>query len=88
MVGDARTGQHIGSQAAARATRVALALGEVEDQILEAEERHAAHLRSMVRRNNKPLNRPGAVRSFVELLFEGHSIKEMSGILGKLASSG
>jgi hypothetical protein len=88
MVGDARTGQHIGSQAAARVTRVAAALEEVEDQILEAEQRHAAHLRSMVRRSNKPLNQPGAVRSFVKLLFEGHSIKEMFGIFGKLASSG
>ncbi len=88
MVGDARTGQHIGSQDAARATRVALALGEVEDQILEAEERHATHLRSMRRILDKPLNQLGAVRSFVELLFEGHSLTECTEIFGKLASSG
>ena len=88
MVGDARTGQHIGSQDAARATRVALALGEVEDQILEAEERHANHLRSLRRMRDTPLNQQGAVRSYVGLLFEGHSMNEMIEIFGKLASSG
>ena len=88
MVGDARTGQHIRSQDAARATRVAAVLEEFEDQIREAEERHATHLRSMIRRNDNPLNQPGAVRSYVSLLFEGRSIQEMLAIFGKLASSG
>ena len=88
MVGDARTGQHIGSQAAARATRVALALEEIEDQILEAEDRHAAHLRNMRRILDKPLNRRGAVRRYVELLLEGRSFEELIEVFGKPASSG
>ena len=88
MVGDARTGQHIGSQDAARAARVALTLEEVEDQILEAEERHAAHLRSMRRILDKPLNQPGAVRPYVQLLLEGRSVEELIEVFGKPASSG
>jgi hypothetical protein len=88
MVGDARPGQPIGSQAAARAARVALALEEIEDQILEAEERHHTHLRTMRRLLDTPLNQLGAVRRYVQLLFEGHSMQEMFKIFGKLASSG
>ena len=67
---------------------MALALEEIEEQILEAEDRHAARLRAMRRILDKPLNRPGAVRRYVELLLEGRSVEELIEVFGKPASSG